>query len=188
MKGVKGGAAPPPDGSQAWGPRGALEGLGASGLFGEVVEGNFSGAGGYEETRRLALKGQLPGMTGAGLGRDRERWKEVSSFRERGDGEEERMGSRGRTVGPGHSRVGVAGVKDSPPLLDFLGLWGRSGHRSDCQARGARGGGGGVEKSLPLPHLPQLSLVFDPLGASCAPLKVGIGVFPLQSQGLVGCG
>lgn len=59
----------PPDGLQAWASPGGGGGraLGAPGAFGGVVDGNFSGSGGYEEKRRVALKGQLPGMTGAGL-------------------------------------------------------------------------------------------------------------------------
>lgn len=53
------------------------------------------------------------------------------------------MGSRGRTVGPEHSRVGVAGMRDSPPTSCSLGLRGRSGHRSDCHAGGDHGEVGG---------------------------------------------
>lgn len=129
------------------------------------------------------------------------RWKEVSFFGERGDAEEERMGWRGRTVGRGHSRVGGAGVRDSPPTSCSLGLWGRSGHRSDCHAGGDlhRGWWGGLASAsspppggarrLPAEPFPPPCPVPAPLGASCAPLEeVGIGVFPLQPHGLVGCG
>lgn len=130
MKGVKGGAAPrrPPGLGIPGGAAGAGSLWGVWGSCGWKLQGS----GGYEGTRRVALKGQLPRMTGAGL------WKEVSFFGERGDAEEEREWTRGA------SRVRVAGVRDSPRLP---APWGSG----DVPAPGAtvtprrspRGGGGG---------------------------------------------
>lgn len=111
---------------------------------------------GYEVTRRVAPKGLLLGMTGASLGRDWGRWKEVSFFGEWRVAEEERMGSKERTMG---RQVGVAGVRDSPPTSCSLGLRGRSGHRSDCHAGGDHGEvGGRLKKSLPSAPLTSLAL------------------------------
>lgn len=98
-------------------------------------------------------------------------------------------------MGREHSVVGVSGVRDSPSP-DFL-LPGAPGTFWPLERlsspRRSRGGGGVVGKSLPPPsrppaHLPRPCPVFDPLGASCAHLEVGIGVCPLQSLGPVGCG
>lgn len=99
------------------------------------------------------------------------------------------MGSRGRTVGREHSRVGVAGMRDSPPTSCSLGLRGRSGHRSDCHAGGDHGEvGGGLKRAFPPQPLPRPCGVLAPLGASFAPLEVRIGVFLLLSHKLVGSG
>jgi hypothetical protein len=43
----------------------------------------------YEDIRRVFLKGQLPGMTGAGLGKEWGSWKELWIWREKGDAEGE---------------------------------------------------------------------------------------------------
>lgn len=69
------------------------------------------------------------------------------------------MGSRGRTVGREHARVGVAGMRDSPPTSCSLGLRGRSGHRSDCHAGGDHGEvGGGLKRAFPPSHFLGLAL------------------------------
>lgn len=187
VKGVKGGAAPRSR---------RLPGLGIPGDVGGT--GSFCvvwGSCGRKLQRGGMIRGDAegcseattPGGDSSGpLKRQGGCWKEVSFFRDRGGGEEERTGSRGRSMGRDHARMGVAGVRDSPPTSCSLGLRGRSGHRSGCQAAGGHGEVGGALRRAPAP-IPRPCPVLDPLGASGAPLELRIGVFPRQSPP-VGCG
>lgn len=170
------GPPPPPaprPGDPGWG---VPEGPGASALCGGVVDGNLSGAGGRNTWRwerqsgdksRDDRSGPLKGQ--GALEGSFVLWRKG---RLRGRG---KMGLRRRTMGRGHSRVGVAGVRDSPPTSCSLRLWGRSGLRSNCHAGGDHGGsrGGGLGKSfvcaprrLPAEPIPRPCSVPSPLGAS----------------------
>ena len=142
----------PPDRLQAWASRGRRGALGASGVFGGIVDGNFSGAGGIRGDTEGRSEGTVPRddrsrpLKGRGtLGGSFVLWKKG---RRRG---RERMDWRERTVGRGYS-WGGAGARDSPPTSCSLGLWGRSGHRSDCHAGGDHGGGWLASASSPPPR------------------------------------
>ena len=191
----------PPDGLQAWASRGRRGALGASGVFGRVVNGNFSGVRGIRGDTESRCEGTVPRddrsrpLKGRGaLEGSFVLWKKG---RRRG---RERMDWRGRTVGRGYSRVGGQERGTAPRLP---APWGSG----DVPATGATvtpaeitewGGGGlasasspplGGARRLPAEPLPPPCPVPAPLGASCAPLEeVGIGVFPLQPCGLFGYG
>lgn len=82
----------------------------------------------------------------------------------------------------GHTSLGVAGVSDSPPTSCSLGLWGRSGHPSDCHSGGDHWWGGGARvgrsffPALPAQLLPPPCPAPAPSEASCVLLEVGIRV------------
>lgn len=109
--------------------------------------------GRYEKTRRVALKGQLPGMTGAvseekgalegsfGLGRKGRSEGRVG------------MSSRGRILEREHTSVGMAGVSDSPPTSCSLGLWGRWSAGATVTPAEITGVWGGACWKEPLPCL-----------------------------------
>ena len=114
----------PPDGLQAWASRGRRGALGASGVFGGVVNGNFSGVWGIRGDTEGLSEGTVPRddrsrpLKGRGaLEGSFVLWKKG---RRRG---RERMDWSGRTVGRGYSRVGGAGARDSPPTSCSLGLY-----------------------------------------------------------------
>lgn len=109
----------PPDGLQAWASRGRRGALGASGVFGGVVNGNFSGVWGIRGDTEGLSEGTVPRddrsrpLKGRGaLEGSFVLWKKG---RRRG---RERMDWSGRTVGRGYSRVGGGRSEGQPP--DFL--------------------------------------------------------------------
>lgn len=108
----------PPDGLQAWASRGRRGALGASGVFGGVVNGNFSGVWGIRGDTEGLSEGTVPRddrsrpLKGRGaLEGSFVLWKKG---RRRG---RERMDWSGRTVGRGYSRVGGGQERGTAPRL-----------------------------------------------------------------------
>lgn len=128
-------------------------------------------------------------MTGAGLGRDSGRWREVSFF-----GETVRTRPRGHRGARAHSAA-AAGVRDSPPISCSLEPWGRSGRRSDCHAGGDHRRGWGSESAssppgrrLPLSHFLRLPCSRFFRSQLCPSGGRNRCVCPLQPHGLAGRG